>query len=128
MITVLISSESKYPISLATIKKELAAFINGHGITVPTEVSVSIVSEKTALEVSNRTLKDNAVHDVLSFPENELRGDFVNPPDTPNQLGEIIVCYEMAVEEAKEEEMSIERKIIELVNHGALHLLGFHHE
>src|SRR5260221_5831072 len=102
MITVLISSESKYPISLATIKKELAQFSSGHGITVPTEVSVSIVSEKTMLVVSNSTLKDNAVHDVLSFPESELKGAFINPPDTPNQLGEIIVCFEMAEEEAKE--------------------------
>ena len=128
MITILISSESKYPISLSTIKKELSTFIMGHGISVPTEVSVSIVSEKTALEVSNSTLKDNAIHDVLSFPESELKGKFVNPPDIPNQLGEIIVCFEMAEEEAKEEGMSVERKIIELVNHGALHLMGFHHE
>jgi len=128
MITVLISSESKYPVSLSTIKKELAQFIMGHGITAPTEVSVSIVSEKTALGVSNSTLKDNAVHDVLSFPENELKGKFVNPPDTPNQLGEIIVCFEMAEAEAKEDGMSVERKVIELVNHGALHLMGIHHE
>ena len=34
----------------------------------------------------------------------------------------------MAEAEAKEDGMSVERKVIELVNHGALHLLGIHHE
>jgi probable rRNA maturation factor len=128
MITVLVSKQSNYPVSASKIKKELSEFLRGHGMQSDAEVSVALVSEKTMLEVSNEFLKDNAVHDVLSFPSMEVKGEFVEPPNSVMQLGDIIVCYEMAFQEAKEEGVSIERKVVELAQHGALHLLGIHHE
>lgn len=127
MITVLVSIQ-KYPLSSSKIEKELARFLQGHGVQTNAQVSVAIVDEKTMLNISTKYLKDHAIHDVLSFPANEIKGEFVSPPDAPHQLGEIIVCFEMALEEAKEEGIPIERKVIELIQHGALHLLGIHHE
>jgi ssRNA-specific RNase YbeY (16S rRNA maturation enzyme) len=43
-------------------------------------------------------------------------------------LGEIVVCYPKVVEEAKNEDVLIDDKVYELVEHGAFHLLGIHHE
>lgn len=128
MITVLISKEANYKISLPKIQKQLSEFLNGHGVLDSAEVSVSIVGEETMLNVSNEFLKDNAVHDVLSFPSSEATKPFLESPDGVRRLGDIIVCYEMAQEEAEEEEIPVERKVIELINHGALHLMGIHHE
>ena len=43
-------------------------------------------------------------------------------------MGEIVICYPKVLEEAKLEGKLIDQKAYELVEHGALHLLGFHHE
>ncbi len=128
MITVLVSKQSNYPVSSLKIKKELVQFYEEQGIVSDADVSVSLVSEDTMLEVSNEFLKDNLVHDVLSFPQRESKGEFVDPPDGILHLGEIIVCYQMAVEEAKEEGKGIEEQVLFLIKHGALHLLGIHHD
>src|SRR5258706_9387608 len=103
MISVLVSKQSNYPVSILKIKKELAQFFEDQGVTSEADVSVSLVSEDTMLDVSNEFLKDNLIHDVLSFPGMEVKGEFVDPPDGILHLGEIIVCYQRAFEEAKED-------------------------
>lgn len=128
MITVYLFLESKYPVRAKTIESDLSHFLSTHGVAHDLSVSVSIVSEETMLEVSNRYLKDNSVHDVLSFPTAEIKESFVTPPDTPQSLGDIIVCFEMAKEAAQEEGMPVERKVLDLIQHGALHLMGIHHD
>ena len=80
------------------------------------------------LNLGQKYLKDKIVHNVLSFTEDEMQKKFVYPPDNIIRLGEIIVCYPKAFEEAKTEGKLIDDKIKELVEHGALHLLGIHHE
>lgn len=128
MITVLVSKQSNYPVSATKIKKEVAEFLRGHGVSSDADVAISLVSEETMLTVSNEYLKDNLIHDVLSFPTMEARGEFVSPPDGILHLGEIIVCYQRAFEEAQEDGVPIERKVIDLITHGCLHLLGIHHD
>ena len=44
------------------------------------------------------------------------------------QLGEIVVCFPVALKEAKIENKLIEEKVLELVGHSGLHLLGIHHK
>ena len=55
--------------------------------------------------------------DVLSFPIDE---DDPLPAGVPRQLGDIVVCPEIATAEGTPLEL--------LVIHGALHLLGYDHE
>ncbi len=128
MITVLVSKQSNYPVSALKIKKELIGFLQEQGVQSDAQVSVALVSEKTMLDVSKKYLKDDLLHDVLSFPRMEVQGEFIDSSDGILRLGEILVCYNMAYEEAKEDNMPIEQKVIELIKHGALHLLGIHHE
>jgi probable rRNA maturation factor len=67
--------------------------------------------------------------DVLSFPLNDTDGaDFVVPPDQPVNLGDIVVSYQRAVEQAAEYGHSLEREVAYLVAHGVLHVLGYDHE
>jgi len=67
------------------------------------------------------------VHNILSFTSDEVKGEFIYPPDEKINLGEIIVCYPIAVEEAKAENKRIDDKVHELIKHGAEHLMGIHH-
>ncbi len=128
MIKVYVNKQSNYPVSAPLLKKTMSRFFSDHGITSDADVSVSLVSEKKMHDLSRRYLKDNKLHNVLSFPSGEGTRDFVYPPDNILHLGEIIVCYPKAFEEAKEEGKRLEEKVIELVEHGGMHLLGIHHE
>ncbi len=127
MIRVDIVKQANYPVSSPKLKKRLREFLSKKGIVSDAEVAVAIVGEKRMLEVGKKYLKDKALHNVLSFTPGEVKVKFIYPDDKLLHLGEIIVCYPKAVEEAKEEEKLIEEKIYELIEHGAMHLLGFHH-
>jgi probable rRNA maturation factor len=128
MIRVLVTKQSNYPVKAPDIKKKLVIFLAKNGIVSDAEVSIAIVGEKKMLEVGAKYLKDKKLHNVLSFVPGEVKGTFVDPPDGMIHLGEIIVCYPQAVRESVEENVLIDTRVYELVEHGALHLLGVHHE
>ena len=76
--------------------------------------------------------KDKAT-DVLSFPIHEnLRPDKNSKKETKNlpqvELGDLIICKEIAKAQAKEFKITYEQEIVHLAVHGFLHLLGFDHE
>ena len=127
MIRVSVAKQSNYPVEVAPIKKKLAEFLAENGIVSDAEVSVAIVGEKKIVEIGKKYLGDNKLHNVLSFLPGESKKTFVYPQDGVIHLGEIIVCYPLAVTEAKKENKLIADKVYELIEHGALHLLGIHH-
>jgi rRNA maturation RNase YbeY len=128
MVKVFVTKQSNYPVEAMPIKKKLANFFTGKGIVSDAEVSVAIVGEKRMMELGGKYLKDKKLHNVLSFTPGETKEDFVYPPGVPIHLGEIIVCYQEAVREAKNENVLVDEKVYELVEHGAMHLLGIHHK
>jgi probable rRNA maturation factor len=68
----------------------------------------------------------DAVTDVLSFPL--WSSEFVLPEGEPLNLGDVVVCFPRAVEQASEYGHSVEREVAYLVAHGVLHILGYDHE
>lgn len=62
--------------------------------------------------------------DVLSFSQQE--GEF--PSVVSNFLGDVVISYETATRQAKEENHSLYRELFILLSHGILHLLGYDHE
>ncbi len=127
MIEVLVSKQANYPVSTPKIKKHLREVFTRGGIVSEATVDVSLVGEKEMLSLGKKYLRDNKLHNVFSFVPDEIKSGFVYPPDGRIQLGEIIICYPKALAEAKEEGVLIETKVLELVEHGAQHLLGHHH-
>lgn len=128
MIKVLITKQSNYPVKVTEIKKKLAAFFTSQGIVSDAEVSVAIVGEAKMMEIGNKFLKDKKLHNVLSFVTNEAKGEFVYPPGGVIQLGDIVVCYPLAVKESVDENVLIDERVYELIEHAALHLMGIHHK
>jgi len=110
------------------IKKELTNFLEGKGLVSDFSVFVSFVGEKVMKSIASKYLGESSVHNVLSFPESELRGEFKYPKNETSTLGEIVICYPEILKEANDEGKLIDNKAIELVKHGALHLMGEHHE
>lgn len=128
MVKVLISKQGNYPVDTPDIKKKLRAFFESRGIVSKAEVNVAIVGESRMLSVGNKYLGDKKVHNVLSFTPDETKTKFVFPPDGTIHLGEIIVCFPVARSEAQAENVLTSEKVYELIEHGAMHLLGIHHK
>lgn len=127
MIKIKVSKQANYPVSGVKIRKFLQNFFKNEGIVSNAIANVSLVNETKMLSLAKKYYKDNKLHNVFSFVESEVN-NFKKPPTTAIDLGEIVVCFPVAVKEAKIEGKLIEEKILELVGHGGLHLLGKHHE
>jgi len=79
--------------------------------------TIAFVSDKKIREL-NRQFRDvDKATDVLSFPAEE-----------PNNLGDVAISVETAATQAKENRLSFENEIAQLILHGLLHLSGYDHE
>lgn len=128
MIKIYVKKQGNYPVSAPKIKKHLKLLLEKKGIVSDSLVNVSFVGEEKMRKLAKKYLRESSIHNVLSFPEAEVRGEFVYPQDNIIRLGEIVICYKKVVEEAKKEGKLIDKLVLELVEHAALHLLGEHHD
>lgn len=68
--------------------------------------------------------------DVISFAfEDDFEGEskIVLSKDLPRDLGEIFICSDVCIAQAKEYNHSLKREMTFLFTHGLLHLLGYDH-
>ena len=99
-------------------------------------VDVTIVEGDTIREINRENRDKDAVTDVLSFPMLEFyNGEWPenvdldrNPEDDSLFLGDMILNYDRAVEQAEEYGHSVERECGFLTVHSMMHLLGYDHE
>jgi len=91
--------------------KALAAIGNTDSATI------AFVSDKKIRELNRQFRGVDKATDVLSFPAEE-----------PNNLGDVAISVETAATQAKENRLSFENEIAQLILHGLLHLSGYDHE
>ncbi|ALN76538.1 MULTISPECIES: rRNA maturation RNase YbeY [Staphylococcus] len=95
-------------------------------ITEDAELSVTFV-DKDEIQAINRDYRDkDKVTDVISFAFEEDETVFEGM-DMPRVLGDIIICTDVAQEQALQYNHSFERELGFLALHGFLHLLGYDH-
>lgn len=96
------------------------------GIEEDAELSVTFV-DKAEIQEINRDYRDkDKVTDVISFALEEDEPE-IEGLDIPRVLGDIIICADVAKEQAEEYGHSFERELGFLSLHGFLHLLGYDH-
>jgi probable rRNA maturation factor len=82
-------------------------------------------------QLNNQYRNIDDTTDVLSFPLNDpdekLEASFVEAPDGTMRLGDIVISFPQAVQEAAEENVLVDDRIVFLALHGLNHLLGIHH-
>lgn len=122
-VTVDIIGESRYKYDRKKIRQVVEQTLASHGVVGDAEVSVLIVGERKMRQLHKKYMETDESTDVLSFP---LEG--VNYPDEILRLGDVVVCYPVAISQAVEHSVMVDDEISFLVEHGCLHLLGIHHE
>lgn len=84
--------------------------------------SFSLIDDKKMRSLNKKHRGLDHPTDVLSFELNQKL------PDGTKLMGDIVVDREQAARQAKELGHGVEEEIAFLVAHGALHLMGIHHE
>lgn len=127
-------------------QKAAEAVLAEEQVTTPCEASLTIVTEQQ-IRQTNRQFRDtDKVTDVLSFPmlsyaqQPRLYGgsaqdiqdasrsvDNIDPQTQEVLLGDMMICYERARQQAAEYGHSLERELAFLTVHSMLHLLGYDH-
>jgi probable rRNA maturation factor len=107
------------------------AVLKAEGVSSPYEVSLVFTNSEMVRKLNRDFRAIDEPTDVLAFsmlPPKGAEDDFTLPPDGVTRLGEVIISYPQAVEQAKEQGHSTERELALLIIHGILHLLGYDHE
>ncbi|WP_259338954.1 rRNA maturation RNase YbeY, partial [Staphylococcus shinii] len=90
------------------------------------ELSVTFVDKEEIQEINKMYRDKDKVTDVISFALEEDEPE-ITGLDMPRVLGDIIICTDVAKEQANNYGHSFERELGFLALHGFLHLLGYDH-
>ena len=88
-------------------------------------VSVSFAMKNETQRLNKTYRGIDSPTDVLSFPQYEDLNEI--PKEGDILLGDVVICVEVAMEQAKEYGHSQERELLYLFTHSILHLLGYDH-
>lgn len=118
MISVLISSESRYPISRPKIKKRVEDYLKDLGID-DVEVSVAVVGSRKIRGLNKKWRDLDEPTTVLTFALEEPR-----KWDGVLRIGDIVISYPEARGIAQEDNLTMDAAIEKLLIHGLNNLFG----
>ncbi|MDO8657459.1 MAG: rRNA maturation RNase YbeY [Candidatus Levybacteria bacterium] len=125
-VKVLIFVESRYKVDRKRINNSVLNLLKEQGVKGPAEVSIAIVGDRKMHALNKKYKGQDKTTNVLSFSLSE--GESSTLPSDILRLGDVVVSYPQVIKEAAKEEVMVDDKVEELVNHGIMHLLGIHHE
>ena len=80
-------------------------------------VGIVFVSKEVLQDYNKQYRNQNYYPDILSFSSDEQ-----------GYLGDILLCKEIIIIQAKKYKVSVNEEILRLIIHGLMHLLGYTHE
>ena len=87
------------------------------------EVTVVFISDHAMREINRTWRGKRGTTDVLSFPAG--RDEFEKVEGL--NLGDVVISVEQAARQAKENGLTLDHEIAQLVLHGLIHLCGYDH-
>ncbi len=125
-ISVLIFVESRYKVNRKRIKKVIESVIAKNEVAGPVEVSIAVVGDRKMRQLSKQYKGEDKTRNILSFSQTE--GESIAVPSDVLRLGDIVLSFPQVINDAVRDEMLVDDKVDELIEHGLMHLLGLHHE
>jgi probable rRNA maturation factor len=91
--------------------------------TKASEATIVFVSDRRMRKLNRLWRGKSGTTDVLSFSPGS--DEFANPADA--NLGDIVISVEQAARQAKDNDLSFDEEIAQLILHGLIHLCGYDH-
>ena len=105
------------------LKSVVKTVLETEGLPLEYEVSITFVDIDEIHKLNKEFRNVDRPTDVLSFPMDE--DFFIEGVDT--MLGDIVICMDVAKEQANDFGHSLDREIMYLTAHSMLHLLSYDH-
>jgi rRNA maturation RNase YbeY len=102
------------------------AFVEKTWQVIPTKaagVTLAFVSDRAMRELNRLWRHKQGTTDVLSFPAEQ--DEFEKAEGS--SLGDVIISVEQAARQARENGLTLEQEIAQLILHGLIHLCGYDH-
>ena len=106
------------------LKKIAARILSALGCPEETELSISIVGDRSIRRINRDYLAKDRPTNVISFSLQEG----VTVGITPHALGDVIISADTSSREAEEGDLDPFERLCFLLLHGILHLCGYDHE
>ncbi len=136
MINIIVSADPRYNINKENIKAAVFQLLQRHRLVGRIELGINIIGDRKMHELNRKYRGIDLTTDVLSFALEDQhqaslqhipRIGFVASPDKWLRLGDIVISYPQALEDASMDGIAVDEEIRTLVEHGLNHLLGIHH-
>lgn len=122
MISIIIADAFESLVNADLIEKAAKAVFDIEDVDPSNEVSIAVDGDAEIQDLNQQFLGVDAPTDVLSFPSDET-----NPETGAPYLGDIMISYPRAKQQAENAGETVEDELQLLVVHGVLHLLGYDH-
>ncbi|MFN8380262.1 MAG: rRNA maturation RNase YbeY [Anaerolineae bacterium] len=117
-------NEANWPVDAETLMRAARAVLCLYGPDTDCALTV-VIEDDSAVAALNRQFRGvHAPTDVLSFAADEPPVEF---EDEPLYLGDLVIAFPYASEQAAREGHALVDSLSLLVVHGTLHLLGYDH-
>jgi probable rRNA maturation factor len=128
--TIEIDNESGIDVDEFALEHLARHVLNEMGVHPLVELSVRLVDVPTMTAYHERFMNEPGPTDVLAFPMDDLhdqRDDGDGDDVPPTLLGDVVLCPEVAAQQARQAGHGAEAELHLLCTHGVLHLLGYDH-
>jgi probable rRNA maturation factor len=106
------------------LKKVAERILSALGCPEGTELSISIVGDRSIRRINREYLAKDHPTNVISFSQQEGDGSGM----APDMLGDVIISAETSAREAEQGGLQPFDRLSFLLLHGILHLCGYDHE
>ncbi|MBI2086014.1 rRNA maturation RNase YbeY [Candidatus Daviesbacteria bacterium] len=136
MVNIIVNSDPRYNVNKDSIREIIAETLRKLHVSGRVEIGVNIVGDRKMHELNRKFRGLDSTTNILSFALEDTTPSslqhipkigFVAAPDKWLRLGDIVISYPQALEDASMDGISVDTEIRNLVEHGLNHLLGIHH-
>jgi probable rRNA maturation factor len=126
-VSIEVNNESGIPADEAELVRLARYILEQLYVHPQTELSIILADVEAMEKLHIEWMDEPGPTDVLSFPMDELRPGTPQRPTPEGLLGDIVLCPQVAAEQAKAAGHSTAAEMLLLTTHGMLHLLGYDH-
>ena len=120
-----LQNKGNYPLSAQRITAAAETVLCAHSRQDGSALTIVVTTNEAVQELNLRHRAIDAPTDVLSFPADAPP---IEIPDEAPYLGDLVIAYPYALQQAQQAKIDVDDSFILLVVHGTLHLLGYDHD
>jgi probable rRNA maturation factor len=126
-VSIEINNESGVELDEQALQRLAAFVLDSLHVHPQSEVGISLVDVSAIERLHVEWMDESGPTDVLSFPMDELRPGRPDAQTPAGLLGDVVICPQVAQEQAVAAGHDTATELHILLTHGLLHLLGFDH-